>query len=93
MATASTSPTPTDRHTAWRPEILDLSLAGDLDRLDGLLDDRETFTVHDTLAEQLDELAQARHPQRKLDGAELAEVRTGVLGSVPEQFGRWAFYP
>lgn len=93
MAVASPSPTPADRHAAWRPEVLDLSRAADRDRFDGLLDGRETFAVHDTLADQLDELIQARHPQRKLDAAELAEVRTGVLGPTPDRFGRWVFFP
>lgn len=62
--------------------------------LQTLLDSGAVRYIHDTLSDQLRELAKIRNASRKLTAAESAEaIKEYLQGASIEDYGVWAFYP
>lgn len=76
---------------AWKPLVFDLSIPQQRRALEA-----ETasgvFCVHDTLSDQLLDLAQIRQP--RLRGAALEQAAAAIVGDGdPEEYGVWVLYP
>jgi len=83
-----------DRHTSWRPEILDPAAAEGRQRLVALGRDGPVFGRHDTIDEQLRDLVACRHPSEDLDRAAIERhVEAHLRGRSSAEHGRWIYYP
>lgn len=78
----------------WRPQRFDLSRGEERAALERLVDDGAVLFCHDTIDEQVRDLAVVLSPSRKLEGATLeAEVRGLLAGKSLVEYGAWFFYP
>src|SRR6266567_7418934 len=77
------------------PEILDLELSAHRQRFDEIRRRfKDTLHEHDTILDQLRDLAKILHPRSELVGRELDIAVEPLLGGQPlDIFGRWVFYP
>jgi molybdopterin/thiamine biosynthesis adenylyltransferase len=83
-----------DSPEAWRPELFDLAVPGDAATLESLFEKGAIRFVHDTIRDQLAELAASREPGRRLGLAERESRPEAVLDGRPAQeYGRWVYYP
>lgn len=79
---------------AWRPLLFDPAVPEQADALAELRRGDRVWELHDTLASQLHELAQAREPGRVLARTELEAASAALREGRPvERWGRWVYYP
>ncbi|MFI5866172.1 ThiF family adenylyltransferase [Streptomyces sp. NPDC051546] len=86
-------PSPRHPDESFRPVLLDLSQPADAAALAGLLDSDRLREVHDRIEDQVDELLRCRAPQDAFGGRSRSRAIADTLGSRPDAYGRWAWYP
>lgn len=78
----------------YRPQLFRLSKADDRRGLEELLRSQPGIQVWDTLLIQLRDLIRSRHPNLKVNPAELDSLAMEHLGSTAvEEYGLWFYYP
>lgn len=78
----------------WQPTLFDPGSEPDRAALAALLGSGAVGSVHDTIHDQLADLAAALEPTR--DGRRpdpTARIREILAGIPPERYGRWVYYP
>lgn len=79
---------------AYRPEILRLARPADRRRWDDLVHAGHPPRIVDSLQSQLEDLAEIRHPQDRLDAAARARIAASYLADRPAaDYGVWVYYP
>ncbi|MGW5402474.1 hypothetical protein ACWEV7_39875, partial [Streptomyces sp. NPDC003952] len=86
-------PSPRHPDESFRPVLLDLSQPADAAALVGLRDSDRLREVHDRIEDQVDELLRCRAPQDAFGGRSRSRAIADTLGSRPDAYGRWAWYP
>lgn len=81
------------KQAAHEPLILELSQSQDRALLERLQTTGAITETFDTIALQLGELIECRRPDSKLTASELASTSAALLGSHPECYGTWVYYP
>jgi hypothetical protein len=80
--------------TSWRPLLFRLDHSGDRAALEDLLASGAVVEAHDTLLDQLRELASTRAPAERLRGPALdARAHELLAGEAPAEHGTWVFFP
>ncbi|HYH79784.1 MAG TPA: Rv1355c family protein [Longimicrobium sp.] len=74
--------------------VLDRSRTADAERMNHLIASRQARHIHDTLAQQVDDLVRVRARRADIPADELRVGRQALLGGAdPAEYGRWVFYP
>lgn len=86
---------PSPRHAgeSFRPLLLDLSQPADAAALVELRASDRLREVHDRIEDQVEELLRCRTPQDPFGGQPRSRAIADTLGSRPESYGRWVWYP
>ena len=66
--------------TEWRPRVFKPCNPADKASISELMTHRKGCQIHDTIVDQLRDLAAIRHPCRKLTNDELSNAVTELLG-------------
>ncbi|WP_241845572.1 ThiF family adenylyltransferase [Streptomyces sp. CB02261] len=86
-------PSPRFRDESFRPVLLDLSQSSDAAALAGLRASGLLREFHDRIEDQIEELLRCRAPQDPFGGRSRSRAVVDTLGTRPEEYGRWAWYP
>lgn len=79
----------------WQPRIFDRSSTADNTAVDELIASNHVWQTHDTIVQQLTDLAKARHPRTgSITEACLSNEINNLTQGVPlKEYGRWIYYP
>ncbi|MFG3492761.1 ThiF family adenylyltransferase [Streptomyces sp. NPDC047972] len=86
-------PGPRQAGESFRPVLLDASLPADAAALAELRDSNRLRELHDRIEDQIEELLGCLRPHDPFGGRSRARAVADVLGSRPDIYGRWAWYP
>ncbi|MFF9070179.1 ThiF family adenylyltransferase [Streptomyces sp. NPDC014891] len=86
-------PGPRQAGESFRPVLLDASLPADAAALAELRDSHRLRELHDRIEDQIEELLSCLTPHDPFGGRSRSHAVADVLGSRPDTYGRWAWYP
>lgn len=86
-------PGPRQVGESFRPVLLDVSLPADAAALAELRESNRLRELHDRIEDQVEELLGCLAPHDPFGGRSRSHAVAGILGSRPDQYGRWAWYP